>query len=53
MIKFNSKVKLHYSISSIDDLVFESTFDKDPVEHNYRQWNNTPKIRNDPLWIIR
>ena len=31
MIKYNSKVKLHYSISSIDDIIFESTFDKDPV----------------------
>ena len=31
MIKYNSKVKLHYSISTIDDIVFESTFDKQPV----------------------
>ena len=31
MIKYNSKVKLHYSISSIDNVIFESTFDKDPV----------------------
>ncbi len=32
MINHNSKVKLHYSISSIDDIVFESTFDKEPVD---------------------
>ena len=32
MINYNSKVKLHYSISSIDDIVFESTFDKGPVD---------------------
>ena len=31
MIKYNSKVKLHYSISTIDNIVFESTFDKQPV----------------------
>tara|TARA_B100001778_G_scaffold118986_1_gene97726 strand:+ start:410 stop:847 length:438 start_codon:yes stop_codon:yes gene_type:complete len=32
VINHNSKVKLHYSISSIDDIVFESTFDKEPVD---------------------
>ena len=32
MINHNSKVKLHYSISSIDDVVFESTFDKEPID---------------------
>tara|TARA_B100001778_G_scaffold245150_1_gene205325 strand:- start:3057 stop:3494 length:438 start_codon:yes stop_codon:yes gene_type:complete len=32
MINYNSKVKLHYSISSIDDIVFESTFDNEPVD---------------------
>ncbi len=32
MINYNSRVKLHYSISSIDDIVFESTFDKGPVD---------------------
>ena len=31
MIKFNSLVKLHYSISNIDNIIFESTFDSDPV----------------------
>ena len=31
MIKYNSKVKLHYSISTIDNIVFESTFNKQPV----------------------
>ena len=31
MIKYDSKVKLHYSISTTDDIVFESTFDKKPV----------------------
>tara|TARA_B100001564_G_C20455533_1_gene585485 strand:+ start:46 stop:483 length:438 start_codon:yes stop_codon:yes gene_type:complete len=31
MINYDSKVKLHYSISSIDDIVFESTFGKEPV----------------------
>ena len=32
MINYNSMVKLHYSISSIDDVVFESTFDKEPID---------------------
>tara|TARA_Y100000996_G_C22460837_1_gene617973 strand:- start:326 stop:763 length:438 start_codon:yes stop_codon:yes gene_type:complete len=32
VINYNSRVKLHYSISSIDDIVFESTFDKGPVD---------------------
>ena len=31
MIKFNSLVKLHYSISSIDNIIFESTFGSKPV----------------------
>tara|TARA_B110000858_G_scaffold187003_1_gene230801 strand:- start:259 stop:696 length:438 start_codon:yes stop_codon:yes gene_type:complete len=31
MIKFNSLVKLHYSISSIDNIIFESTFGSEPV----------------------
>ena len=31
MIKFNSLVRLHYSISNIDNIIFESTFDSDPV----------------------
>tara|TARA_B100001564_G_C20662739_1_gene682308 strand:- start:1618 stop:2055 length:438 start_codon:yes stop_codon:yes gene_type:complete len=31
MIKHNSKVELHYSITSIDDKIFESTFNADPV----------------------
>ena len=31
MIKYNSKVELHYSITSIDGKIFESTFNKDPV----------------------
>ncbi len=31
MIKFNSLVKLHYSISNIDNIIFESTFNSDPV----------------------
>ena len=31
MIKFNSLVKLHYSISNINNIIFESTFDSDPV----------------------
>ncbi len=31
MIKFNSLVKLHYSISSINNIIFESTFESDPV----------------------
>ena len=31
MIKFNSLVKLHYSISNINNIIFESTFDSDPI----------------------
>ena len=31
MIKFNSLVKLHYSISNIDNIIFESTFGSEPV----------------------
>ena len=31
MIKFNSLVRLHYSISNINNIIFESTFDSDPV----------------------
>ena len=31
MIKFNSLVELHYSISSIDNIIFESTFGSEPV----------------------
>ena len=32
MIKHDSKVKLHYSISSLEDLVYESTFEGKPLE---------------------
>ncbi|MBT3697501.1 MAG: hypothetical protein HOG46_03475 [Gammaproteobacteria bacterium] len=31
MIKFNSLVKLHYSISNVDKIIFESTFSSEPV----------------------
>lgn len=31
MIKFGSKVKMHYSISNLDGVKFESTFEKEPV----------------------
>mgnify|MGYP003325323029 CR=1 FL=1 len=31
MIKFGSKVKMHYSISNLDGINFESTFEKQPV----------------------
>ena len=31
MIKFGSKVKMHYSISNFDGIKFESTFDKQPI----------------------
>ena len=31
MIKFDSLVKLHYSISNIEKMVFESTFESEPV----------------------
>ena len=32
MIKYNSKVELHYSISSLNNIEFESTFDKKPIK---------------------
>ena len=32
MIKHDSKVKLHYSISSPEDLIYESTFEGEPLE---------------------
>ena len=31
MIKFGSKVKMHYSISNLEGVKFESTFEKEPV----------------------
>ena len=30
-IEYNTKVDLHYSISSKDKIIFESTFDKKPI----------------------
>lgn len=32
IIKFNSTISLHYSISNTNDFEFESTFDKNPVK---------------------
>jgi FKBP-type peptidyl-prolyl cis-trans isomerase SlyD len=32
MIKYNSKVELHYSISSLNNIEFESTFGKKPIK---------------------
>ena len=31
MIKFGSTVKMHYAISNLDGVKFESTFDKEPI----------------------
>ncbi|MBH44837.1 MAG: peptidylprolyl isomerase [Gammaproteobacteria bacterium] len=34
MIKFNSKVKMHYSIANTDKFEYETTFEKDAITFN-------------------
>ena len=51
MIKFGSKVKMHYSISSLGGIDFESTFKKQPINFTIGDGTLPQKLEIPLYWL--